>query len=98
MVYGSWTHRKSYLPCCLTNTHPLTHGTSYSSHPPVARPLATTPREPEEPCSSAGVQGAGPLVTAKRASSPSVEGWREVWREEGNHALRCVPFLSLSIT
>ena len=26
--------------------------------------------------------GVGPLVTAKRAASPSEEGWREVRREE----------------
>ncbi len=38
-------------------------------------------RESEGPCSSAGVQGAGPLATAERAASPSAEGWREFQRE-----------------
>ncbi len=55
-------------------------------------------RESEGLCSSAGVQGAGPLVTAKHASSPSAEGWREVRREEGNASQCMVPFLSPSIT
>ncbi len=38
-------------------------------------------RESEGPCSSAGVQGAGPLASAERAASPSAEGWREFQRE-----------------
>src|SRR6266849_248509 len=35
-------------------------------------------KESEELCSSAGVQGAGPLASAERAASPSAEGWREL--------------------
>src|SRR5258708_1297849 len=54
-------------------------------------------RESEGPCSSAGVQGAGPLASAERANSPSAEGWREFQREEGNASQCMVPFLSLRI-
>ena len=60
--------------------------------------LPGNPRESEGPCSSAGVQGAGPLASAERAASPSAEGWREVRREEGNASQCMVPFLSLSIS
>jgi hypothetical protein len=35
-----------------------------------------------------------PLVTAKRAPSPSAEGWREVRREDQNASQCMVPFLS----
>ncbi len=56
--------------------------------------LPGNPRESEGPCSSAGVQGAGPLASAERAASPSAEGWREVRREEGNASQCMVPFLS----
>jgi hypothetical protein len=41
-------------------------------------------RESEGHSPSAGSRG-WPLVTAKRATSPSAEGWREVRREEGTH-------------
>src|SRR6266852_1157066 len=44
-------------------------------------PIHKNIRESEGPCSSAGVQGAGPLATAERAASPSAEGWREFQRE-----------------
>ena len=54
-------------------------------------------KESEELCSSAGVQGAGPLASAERADSPSAEGWREFQREEGNASQCMVPFLSLRI-
>ena len=60
--------------------------------------LPGNPRESEGPCSSAVVQGAGPLASAERAASPSAEGWREVRREEGNASQCMVPFLSLSIS
>ncbi len=43
-------------------------------------------------------EGGKPLVTAKRADQPSVEGWREVRREEGNASQCMVPFLSLRIS
>ena len=56
--------------------------------------LPGNPRESEGPCSSAEVQGAGPLASAERAASPSAEGWRE----EGNASQCMVPFLSLSIS
>ncbi len=59
--------------------------------------LVGNTRESEGPCSSAGVQGAGPLASAERAASPSAEGWREVRREEGNASQCMVPFLSLRI-
>src|SRR6266568_7483796 len=50
-------------------------------------------RESEGHSPSAGSRG-WPLVTAKRAPSPSAEGWREVRREEGNASQCMVPFLS----
>src|SRR6266567_6627365 len=60
--------------------------------------LSRNTRESEGPCSSAGVQGAGPLASAERAASPSAEGWREFQREEGNASQCMVPFLSLRIS
>src|SRR6266705_5797845 len=57
-------------------------------------PIHRNTRESEGPCSSAGVQGAGPLASAERAASPSAEGWREFQREEGNASQCMVPFLS----
>ncbi len=78
MEDGSFTHRKSYSLKLLS-----------ASKPP------RNTKESEELCSSAGVQGAGPLDTAKRANQHKPrrdgEGWR---REDQNHALRGVPFLS----
>ena len=55
-------------------------------------------RESEGPCSSAGVQGAGPLASAERAASPSAEGGREFQREGGNASQCMVPSLSLSVS
>src|SRR5713101_4535351 len=52
-------------------------------------PIHKNIRESEGPCSSAGVQGAGPLATAERAASPSAEGGREFQREGGN-ASQCI--------
>src|SRR6266705_287449 len=57
-------------------------------------PIHRNTRESEGPCSSAGVQGAGPLASAERAASPSAEGWREFQREEGNASQCMVPLLS----
>ncbi len=43
-------------------------------------------RESEGPCSSAGVQGAGPLATAERAASTSRGGMERVSeRGKGTH-------------
>ena len=60
---------------CLIGIHPLTHRTSYSSFPHDTSASPTTHRESEGRCSSAGVQGEDPLVTAKRAASLA-------WRDE----------------
>src|SRR5260370_8336837 len=54
-------------------------------------------RESEGQGSSAGVQGGGPLASAERAPSPSVERWREFQREEENASQCMVLFLSLRI-
>ena len=59
--------------------------------------LVGNTRESEGPCSSAGVQGAGPLASAERANSPSAEGGREFQREGGNASQCMVPSLSLRV-
>src|SRR5260370_37737560 len=61
-------------------------------------PIHKNIRESEGPCSSAGVQGAGPLATAERAASPSAEGGRENQREGVNASQCMVPSLSLSVS
>src|SRR6266567_4554450 len=74
----------------------FTHGISY---PPPYFSASVDPRDTRESeglCSSAGSRG-WPLVSAKRANTPSAEGWREFQREEGNASHCMVPFLSLSI-
>src|SRR5436190_6798590 len=91
--------RKGVLTHRLTRLLPhenasLTQETSYPPSFYSTRERPKNTRESEGPSSSAGSRGR-PLVTAKRAASPSEEGWREVRREEGNASQCMVPFLSL---
>src|SRR5579875_374674 len=75
---------------------PLTHEISYSPALPPCKSLPKNTRESEGQCSEAWSRGR-PLVSAKRAASPSAEGGREFQREGGNASQCMVPSLSLRI-